>query len=110
MKLCKCGAIVKDRCDRCYPSHAGGSSTKRGYDRQWRNVRERHLTDNPLCEDCMDRGITKAAEQVHHEITISDAPHLRLDRSNLRSLCVVCHAARHGSRVGGGQNVAGRSS
>lgn len=95
-RLCRCGAIVKDKCERCRPSGGHhGSASSRGYDRQWRNVRARYMADFPLCEDCEQAGRVTPAAQVHHKRTITEAPHLRLDRDNLRSLCVPCHQARH---------------
>jgi 5-methylcytosine-specific restriction protein A len=95
MKLCKCGAIVKGKCDRCYPSNPYGSASKRGYDRQWRRVRESYLAEQPLCEDCLKAGRTTGATEVHHKRTIAEAPHIRLDRNNLRALCTECHHNVH---------------
>lgn len=94
-RLCRCGAIVDKHCERCKPSNPQGTACKRGYDRQWRKVRERYMSDHPLCEDCEQAGRITAAAQVHHMRTIADAPHLRLDHDNLRSLCVPCHQDRH---------------
>ena len=99
-KLCRCGAIVDKRCPKCQPSHSQGNSAKRGYDRQWRKVRERYMQEHPVCEDCEQHGRITAAAQVHHMRTIADAPHLRLDHDNLRSLCVPCHQKTHTPGVG----------
>ena len=49
------------------------------------------LRRDPLCERCMEHGITRLAKLVHHIVPV------RTDRSkihtmtNLRSLCVPCH-------------------
>lgn len=70
------------------------SSTKRGYDRQWRNVRLIKLQADPLCEDCDRNDRSTEATEVHHIRKIKDAPELRLDLDNLMSLCTPCHAIR----------------
>jgi 5-methylcytosine-specific restriction protein A len=70
------------------------SAAKRGYDRQWRRLRERILFQFPLCLDCKERGELTLSYEVHHVVKISDAPHLRLDPNNLRALCRPCHTAR----------------
>ena len=91
-KLCKCGAIVARRCDRCYPPQQHKKSTKeRGYGHDWRRLSERYRAQNPLCERCTMEGRTTPAEHVHHKIKIADAPELRLDANNLMALCVQCH-------------------
>lgn len=70
------------------------SSTKRGYDRQWRNVRLIKLQADPLCEDCIDDDRSTEATEVHHIVKIKDDPELRLDLDNLMSLCSRCHSIR----------------
>lgn len=37
----------------------------------------------------------KAAEMVHHRLPIEQRPDLRLDITNLESLCNQCHAITH---------------
>jgi len=92
-----CGALVrKGRC----PAHAlqrnreRGSSTERGYDSDWRKVREVKLSMEPLCHDCMDRGRVTPANEVHHIEKFRNRPELRLKLENLMSLCGPCHDAR----------------
>src|SRR6185437_997332 len=70
------------------------SASRRGYDGTWRKLRLAYLAQNPLCLDCTQQGRVTAAEEVHHEKTIQEAPHLRLDWSNLRALCHRCHSRR----------------
>ena len=55
-----------------------------------------------LCEDCLERGIVKPADEVHHlqvlnESTIDD-PEVALNPKLLRCLCKDCHAKRHTKR------------
>ena len=72
------------------------SSWKRGYDRDWANVREKKLAMNPICEDCLTQGLATPAIDVHHVKKVSENPDLRLDLDNLRSLCKPCHSVRTG--------------
>jgi 5-methylcytosine-specific restriction protein A len=70
------------------------SASKRGYDRRWRTVRERHLKQNPLCVDCLAEGIVTAADQVHHMVKVKVDPTRRLDDTILMSLCKRHHDKR----------------
>ena len=70
------------------------SSTQRGYDRQWRNVRLMKLQADPLCEDCLRDDRSTEATEVHHIIKIKDDPELRLALDNLMALCTRCHSIR----------------
>jgi 5-methylcytosine-specific restriction protein A len=71
-----------------------GSAASRGYDRAWRKVRLAYLNEHPLCVECLAQGLLVAAEEVDHIATIEDRPDLRLDPTNLRSLCKPHHSAR----------------
>lgn len=66
------------------------SSTKRGYGREWRKIRERVLSEQPICIFCMDAGRLTAANVVDH----IDGNSRNNDRANLRSLCAPCHSRR----------------
>jgi 5-methylcytosine-specific restriction protein A len=68
-----------------------GSSAERGYDYQWRLVRDLKLNEDPLCEMCIKEGITTKASMVHHILSIETHPHLRLAMDNLQSLCNEHH-------------------
>ena len=85
-------------------ARVSGSASRRGYDRDWRRLRANKLQIDPLCERCAAQGRTEAAREVHHRITIDEAPARRLDLSNLEALCIVCHrlegAARRSQREG----------
>ena len=72
-----------------------GSAASRGYDRKWQEVRDLYIKENPLCEDCRDKGITKMANIVHHivELTRGGAKYAF---GNLKSLCTACHNNIHG--------------
>ena len=69
-----------------------GSSSARGYDRDWQKVRAAKLAEEPLCRTCMAQGRVTEATEVHHEQPISERRDLRLTPSNLISLCHPCHS------------------
>jgi 5-methylcytosine-specific restriction endonuclease McrA len=64
-----------------------GSPESRGYDAAWRKVRASHLRTEPLCRFCRAAGLLVPAEVVDHIEPIAARPDLRLDMTNLRSLC-----------------------
>lgn len=65
------------------------SRQARGYDRAWEKLRKLVLRDMPYCCRC-----GKPATVVDHIKPISEAPELRLERSNLRPMCARCHNQR----------------
>ena len=92
LRLCKCGAAVKSPpCIKCCPKKSKGS-----YDHQWRKLSERTRAEKPLCEDCYAQGNAEPSVEVHHIVPIEVNPRLRLEPSNLASLCKSCHDKRHG--------------
>lgn len=58
----------------------------------WRRLRRYKLSMFPLCERCLDRGLTVPAIDVHHIQEIDVRPELALDYNNLESLCKTCHS------------------
>ena len=67
-------------------------------------MRDGYIIDHPLCEDCLERGMVVAVEEVHHIIPfmsgVDDAEKMALavDPKNLVSLCHDCHLKRHGKK------------
>lgn len=59
--------------------------------KDWRNMRRSYISRNPLCVDCLSRGLLRPADVVDHIIERKDDDSLRLDSSNLQSLCHKCH-------------------
>lgn len=90
-KLCKCGAIVEKKCNRCYPEKHDRTTTQRGYDSKWRRLSERVRQEQPLCPMCEAEGRAIAATEVHHVVPIAVDATRRLDRSNLVALCSRHH-------------------
>jgi 5-methylcytosine-specific restriction protein A len=69
-----------------------GTPAERGYDSDWRRVREEHLYEHPVCEECLESGVVNDQQlEVDHVIPISTRPDLRLVSSNLRTLCHTHH-------------------
>jgi 5-methylcytosine-specific restriction enzyme A len=59
----------------------------------WRNLRAYKLQLQPLCEECLSKGIFTPASEVHHKVDIKQDPSKILDYSNLSSLCKPCHSS-----------------
>jgi 5-methylcytosine-specific restriction protein A len=62
----------------------------------WQRLRAMKLAETPYCEDCMQRDCLVQADHVHHVVELRDDWDLRLDVTNLRSLCHPCHSRHHG--------------
>ena len=76
------------------------TAAQRGYDRDWRRLRNVKLTNDPICQcdDCKRDGLLTKAEVVDHILPISERPDLRLTYANLRSMSKRCHD-RHTMRM-----------
>jgi len=72
--------------------------------KEWKDLRKYVNTIRPLCEECKIKGELKPAAEIHHIISVKNAPDLRLDPDNLQSLCKECH-----SRITFNEDVKGRS-
>ena len=109
--MCRQNLTHNKVCDDCAPKHEQqkkdrmvryyrkrGKTTARGYGNDWAKVRDRKLSSQPLCEICQGNGRTTAATVVHHIKPTDTHFHLRLQFSNLQSLCRNCHENLHGRR------------
>lgn len=75
----------------------------RVYDLQaWKRARIQHLTEEPLCRHCLERGIEKPAKHVDHIKPISEGGEW-FDGANLQSLCHDCHNRK--TQADEGKNV-----
>lgn len=63
----------------------------------WRSIRSNQLSQHPLCADCLDKGMTRAANVVDH----IDGNSWNNDSSNLQSLCDKCHNVKTAKYDGG---------
>jgi len=70
-----------------------GTSHQRGYDMNWRKLRDYFITEFPLCAHCKKEGVVSAATEVDHIIPIAEGGE-RLDQYNLQSLCKPCHSRK----------------
>ena len=66
----------------------------------WKNTRRNYLQSvGGLCERCLERGIIRPADIVHHKIPITKDTYsdlnLSLSWNNLQALCRECHAEVH---------------
>jgi len=71
-----------------YPNEDRQADIKFYKSAAWQHLRRWHLARNPICVDC------QAVErlQVHHVIPRKVDPSRALDPTNLKTLCIVCHA------------------
>ena len=69
-------------------------TSERGYGRSWQKTRKAYLSRNPICEECLSKGRTTAANTVHHIIEIDNGGTNHFD--NLMALCRDCHERIHG--------------
>ena len=70
---------------------------------RWRALRNAYMSEHPQCEECLSRGIYRAANCVHHIIpcetarSVKEMELLMFSASNLRALCLQCHSELHAS-------------
>jgi 5-methylcytosine-specific restriction protein A len=76
-----------------------GNSAARGYDHRWRARRRVWLMGHPLCVNCEQRGIVKAATDVDHVVALSAGG--ANDEGNYQSLCHECHSIKTVREDGG---------
>lgn len=67
---------------------------------RWRRLSSSYLLHHPLCEICQQKGIIKAAEDVHHIDSFTKYEGLEmwskaLNPNNLMALCKECHTNIH---------------
>lgn len=66
---------------------------------RWQRLRLYYLSEHPLCEDCLERGVIKDAVDVHHIESFvgkeQATPLYAFNYSNLRALCKECHQHTH---------------
>ena len=71
---------------------ARGTRKERGYGEDWMRLRAIVLAKEPLCRHHLaNEGRAVPATVVDHILDIADRPDLRLEESNLQSLCRACH-------------------
>ncbi len=76
-----------------------GSSTRRGYDRQWRNVVAKAIKAQPWCSDCLTEASPNNPLTGDHIRPLSRGG--TNDPSNIRVLCRRCNSRRGAGRGAG---------
>jgi len=70
----------------------------------WRELRLNYLMQNPLCFECLKKGLFISAVDIHHIIPISSTNDIQqkkalgFDYNNLKGLCKNCHKIEHQTR------------
>jgi 5-methylcytosine-specific restriction protein A len=82
-----------------------GSSTERGYDRDWRKIRGAFLANHPFCADPFGdhQGVRVRARHVDHVVPLSEGG--AHDTRNLQPLCHQCHSRKTALFDGGFGNA-----
>jgi 5-methylcytosine-specific restriction endonuclease McrA len=98
---CEGHASARVRDEGAYDA-ARGTAARRGYDAEWRKVRDGVLEARPRCVRCGGKAVL-----VHHVVPIREGGD-RLDPANMEPLCGRCHnREHHGRRRGGGDPLFG---
>ena len=86
-----CAYCGKGKCD-CKSQHIKEYNREfaKRYDYKWAKLSKAFLAANPLCEICLAKGKTTAAEHVHHTKGHEENMY---EWSTLMALCVSCHNA-----------------
>lgn len=58
---------------------------------EWKYIRDRRRLENPFCQRCETKGITKPMNVVNHIKPVEDFPELSLVYENTESLCDRCN-------------------
>lgn len=114
MKICRCGMVVPHavpRCDECQGRHDRDQQARYDmYDRARINTNERKMystgawkvirkvikaRDHGLCKVCQNKGTVSYTQLIHHITPVEESFRLRLEPSNLISLCESCHKVVH---------------
>ena len=74
-------------------SRKGDSFRKLYSSARWKRIRDWHLTHEPLCRACKERGRLEAARIVDH-VTPMRRGGDPFDDSNFQSLCRSCHSGK----------------
>lgn len=82
--------------NRRYEKYQRDPETAKRYGTAWQKIRAAYVSEHPLCEQCMEKGIYRRVEEVHHILPLKNGGNH--NKSNLISLCHECHARLHAKR------------
>lgn len=77
------------------------TSAQRGYGYKWQQARAGYLAKHPLCVQCEEQDIVRAAKEVDHIIPHKGDMQLFWDSDNWQSLCKTHHSAKTAREDGG---------
>lgn len=69
------------------------TTAARGYDARWQAFSRNFRRMNPLCVECMRKGITAPADVVDHIVALRQGG-AKYDMDNLQPLCHQCHGRK----------------
>jgi len=75
---------------REYEKYRRDPETRKRYGRAWKRIRDRYISQHPLCERCEQDGRLTPAQEVHHIKPLSEGG--THDSDNLMALCSSCHS------------------
>ena len=78
---------------RRYDKYQRDPKVNKSYGRAWKRIRNRYVSEHPLCEMCLKDGKLTPVDEVHHILPVSKGG--THDRANLLSLCRSCHNKIH---------------
>jgi len=62
--------------------------------KEWRELREFLLSQNPICIKCFIEGKIVPATEIDHIVDLKIAPQERFNTQNLQCLCKSCHSEK----------------
>ena len=78
---------------RQYDRYERDPKVNKKYGRAWKRIRDKYVSQHPLCERCLKEGRLTPVEEVHHILPVSQGG--RHTQDNLMSLCRSCHNKIH---------------
>lgn len=72
--------------------------------KEWKNLRQSHFMNHPLCERCLEHNVTTAGEDVHHLISFTkgttddERKALAFNPDNVITVCRYCHLVMHNQK------------
>ena len=57
-------------------------------------LRDLVRAEEPLCRECLRKGLVASTEHIDHIVDRKMRPELSYERTNLQGLCKACHNAK----------------
>ena len=75
---------------RQYNKYQRDPDINKKYGRAWKRIRDRHISQHPLCEECLKQERLTPSQEVHHIVPLEKGG--THDEHNLMALCKPCHS------------------